>query len=178
MRELSKTLIEMGSLDDAAALLQRTIEGCIRTHGELHDQTLRSKTWLAHLKRLKGDFRGAQIIDLDVLQRAVSREFDPRYIIEVKLHLLADAGGLKNWVEVMELSYGIMDEARASLPEDDELRLSLERKTRLKRLLLRGPKARQRQLRQMLRIVEDPIKSERLNRRIGRRLNKRNRPDL
>jgi Tetratricopeptide repeat len=177
-RELAKTLLDLGSVDEASALLQETLDECIRVHGDRHMETLRTMGWLANAKREARDYRGAQVLDAEVLQCAIAMEVDVRFILDTKRRLMVDAAGLNQWVEMLELGEELVTDAQARLPEDDDLRMSIERQQKLIRLLKRNPGGDGRQFKQLSKILEDPVKSEQFNRRLKRKMRKEDLPDL
>ncbi|HEY2215412.1 MAG TPA: tetratricopeptide repeat protein, partial [Acidimicrobiales bacterium] len=59
MRELAKTLLDLGSIGEADVLLQSTLDRCLRVHGDRHMETLRTLAWLANAKRKAGDYQRA-----------------------------------------------------------------------------------------------------------------------
>jgi hypothetical protein len=171
-RELAKTLLDLGTVPEADALLQETLEGSIRVHGDRHMETLRTMAWLANAKRQARDFPAAQILDAEVLQCAIAMEVDARFQLDTKRRLMADAVALHQWVEVVKLGEELVTEARARLPEDDDLRISIERQDKLVRLLTKHPGSQDRLHKQLTKIMEDAARTQQFNRRLSRKMRK------
>jgi hypothetical protein len=171
-RELAKTLLDLGAEQEAAVLLQETLEGSIRVHGDRHMETLRTMAWLANAKRQAHDYSGAQILDAEVLQCAIAMEVDARFVLDTKRRLMADACALNQWGEVLKLGEELVTEAQSRLPEDDDLRRSIERQDKLVRLLTKNPGTQDRIHKQLKKIVENSAKSEQFNRRLSRKMRK------
>jgi hypothetical protein len=178
MRELAKTLLDLGSIGDADVLLQTTLDRCLQVHGDRHMETLRTLAWLANAKRKAGDYQQAQLLDAEALQCAAAMEVDIRLILDTKRHLIIDAAGMQQWMEVLKLGEEIVNEARARLPADDDLRVSIERQQKLVRLLTKNAGPDSRRFKQLKKILEDPAKSQQFNQRLRRKMRKEDLPDF
>lgn len=177
-RELAKTLLDLGSIGEADVLLQTTLDRCLRRHGDRHMETLRTLAWLANAKRKAGDYQRAHLLDSEALQCAVAMEVDIRLILDTKRHLIIDAAGLQQWMEVLKLGEEIVNEARSRLSEDDDLRVAIERQQKLVRLLTKNVGPDSRRFKQLKKILEDPAKSQQFNQRIRRKMRKDDLPDF
>jgi hypothetical protein len=176
-RELAKTLLELGSIAPADALLQGTLDRCIALHGDRHMETLRTMAWLANAKRRADDYQQAQALDAEVLRCAIAMEVDIRFILDTKRRLIIDAAGLQEWMKVLQLGEEMVTEARARLPVNDDLRVAIERQQKLVRLLTKNAGPESRRFKQLTKILENPARSQQFNQRMRRQMRKQEPPE-